>query len=75
MDEGFERGPYRVPFRPGEQAFRSGVEQADSPAVVNDDDGIRRRLDDSRESPLVQKRRLFQRVTAAGVHVEQNASG
>jgi hypothetical protein len=67
--EAFERGAYRILFRALEQAFGGGIEQADSSAIVNDDDRIRRHPGNGRESLPGLRQRVFERVTVGNPHV------
>jgi hypothetical protein len=67
-NEAFEMSAYRVLFGAAEQAFGGGIEQADSSTVVNDDDPIRRHLDDGRQSLPGWRQRLLERVTVGDIH-------
>ena len=60
--EAFERGAYRILFRAPEQAFGGGIEQADSSAIVNDDDRIRRHPGNGRESLPGLRQSVFGRI-------------
>jgi hypothetical protein len=72
-NEAFEMGAYRILFRAPEQAFGGGIEQADSSAIVNDDDRIRRHPGNGRESLPRLRQRAFERVTVWNFHFRKRS--